>query len=66
MKNAYHIKRDFPGTQTRTFGRGGFYTCEVELPEGGEVKGIGSTLESAEDTAWYAVKITRREAAALA
>lgn len=63
MKNGFHIKRDFPGTQTRTFGRDNFYTCEVELPDGREVKGLGTTLEGAEDTAWHAVKITLRNPA---
>jgi hypothetical protein len=61
MKNGFHIKRDFPGVQTRTFGRDKFYTCEAIFPDGETVTGIGSTLESAEDTAWHAVKITLRE-----
>jgi hypothetical protein len=61
MKNGYHIKRDFPGTQTRTYGRGNLYKCQVTLPNGEELVGLGTTLEGAEDTAWHAVKITLRE-----
>lgn len=61
MKTALDIRHDYPGTQTRTFGRARFYTCEVIMPDGEILKGLGTTLESAEDTAWYAVKITLRE-----
>lgn len=62
MKNAFNIKRDFPGTATRTYGHPGYYICEVEMPDGETVRGIGSTLENAEDTAWHGVKITLRDA----
>jgi hypothetical protein len=58
MKNGFHIKRDFPGVSTRTYGRAGVYACEVDLPNGDRVKALGSTLELAEDTAWHAVKAT--------
>lgn len=58
MKNAFHIKRDFPGTSTRTFGMRNCYTCEVKLADGSEVKGMGTTLESAEDTAWHTLRET--------
>ena len=60
MKNAYQIKQEYKGLQTRTYGKGNFYTCEVIFQNGETLKGIGSTLENAEDTAWYAVKINKR------
>lgn len=65
MKTALDIRRDFKATSTRTGGTkgGNVFTCEVVLPGGETLKGIGSTLEKAEDTAWYAVKITLRETA---
>lgn len=65
MKTALDIRRDFKALSTITGGiRGGnVFTCAVLLPDGETVKGLGTTLEKAEDTAWYAVKITLREAA---
>ena len=65
MKTSLDIRRDFKATSTRTGGikGGSVFTCEVVLPDGESVKGIGSTLEKAEDTAWHAIKITLRDAA---
>jgi hypothetical protein len=57
--------RDFNAFSTITGGikGGNVFTCIVKLPDGETVRGIGSTLESAEDTAWYGVAITLRDAA---
>ena len=64
MKTAFDIRRDFKATSTITGGvkGGNVFTCAVTLPDGEMVKGLGSTLENAEDTAWHGVKITLREA----
>jgi len=52
MKTAKDIKGDFPGTVTRTSGKGNVYECAVEL-HGETIKGLGTSLESCEYTAWY-------------
>lgn len=58
MKTALDISRDYPGTSPVTRGQGNVYTCHVSLPGGDYVIGMGTTLASAEDTAWHAVKFT--------
>lgn len=62
MKTGTNIHRDFPGSKTVTHGKGNVFTCAVTLSGGDTVTGYGTTLESAEDTAWHGVKITLRDA----
>ena len=58
MHNAFQLKTDFPGLQTRTYGLPGFYTCEVIFPDGLLLKGLGTTLALAEDAAYHAASYT--------
>lgn len=63
LKTAFDIRREFKAVSTLTGGvkGGSVFTCTVTLPDGETVKGIGSTLEKAEDTAWHGVAITLRD-----
>ncbi len=66
MKTGEDIRRDFPGASVVTDGKPGLYTCRVTFPRPSgvgleQVTGYGSTLASAEDTAWHGVAITLRE-----
>lgn len=58
LKTAVDIYQDFPGCKTVSSGIEPAITCTVTLPGGDTIHGIGSTLESAEDTAWHGARIT--------
>ncbi len=60
MKTGKEITADFKA-KVYTYGKAPVYTCEVVLPDGETIKGYGSTLESAEDTAWHGALITLRD-----
>lgn len=61
MKTAQDIRKDFGITKTETRGKENVFTCVATLTDGEEVKGYGTTLANAEDTAWYGVRITLRD-----
>lgn len=56
MKTAKDIQTQFNAT-TRTKGAGNVYSCEVFINGTKLCEGLGSTLEKAEDTAFYGTKI---------
>lgn len=60
MKTALDIIASNPGAKTVTRGSGNVYTCQVTLKDGQKVTGYGSSLASAEDTAFHGVIITLR------
>lgn len=61
MKTALDIITDYHGCTVRTWGKSPVFTCQVILADGDAVTAYGTTLESAEDTAWCGVAITLRD-----
>ncbi len=60
MKTAFDIRTAFEGAQTVTSGGPTVWKSKVTLSNGETLTGWGSSLESAEDTAFYGSVITLR------
>ena len=59
MKTALDIQQTFNAT-TVTEGSGNVYSCRVYLESRLLCEGLGTSLENAEDTAFYATAISLR------
>lgn len=57
--NANDIQNTF-AAKTKTFGSGSVYRCQVFIGGAFVCEGLGSSIESAEDTAFYGAKISLR------
>lgn len=56
MKTAKDIQTQFQA-QTITSGKANVFSCKVMINNQPICEGLGTTMESAEDTAFYATKI---------